>query len=212
MPQLPYNWQMALGRVNDDMRDHQVYVGDPVFIRIFKEENILELWMRGEESYKYTLVKTYPICNWSGSLGPKIKEGDRQAPEGFYETYIASLNPQSQYHVSFNINFPNEYDRAYGRTGSFLMIHGDCVSDGCYAMNNAQIEEIYTLVERSLDNGQRRIPIHIFPFRMTGARMVQEIQSPWFNFWLDIKDGYDYFETHKRPPLWTVQDKDYVFY
>lgn len=212
LPALPYDWQRALGRVNDDMRNHQVYVGDPVFIRIFKEENVLELWMKGEESYQYTLVKTYPICNWSGALGPKLKEGDRQSPEGFYETDLASLNPQSMYHVSFNINFPNRYDRAHGRTGSHLMVHGDCKSDGCYAMRDAQIEEIYTLVERALDNGQRHIPVHVFPFRMTGGRMIQEVQSPWFNFWVDIKEGYDYFETHKRPPLWTVKNKDYVFY
>ena len=212
LPTLPYDWQRALGRVNADMRNNQVYVGDPVFIRIFKEENILELWMKGDDNHQYTLVKSYPICNWSGALGPKIREGDRQSPEGFYETDINSLNPQSKYHVSFNINFPNAYDQSYGRTGSYLMVHGDCVSDGCYAMTDAQIEEIYTLVERALDNGQRHIPVHIFPFRMTGGRMLQEVQSPWFEFWLDIKEGYDYFETHKRPPLWTVENKDYVFY
>jgi len=209
---MPYEVRQIINRVQPELKQHQVYVGDPVFIRIFKEENILELWMKPENSYTYTLVKTYPICKWSGALGPKFREGDHQAPEGFYATDLQNLNPNSQYHLSFNIQFPNEYDRAHGRTGTFLMIHGDCVSEGCYAMTNPKIEEIYVLVERALMRGQAEVPIHIFPFRMTSERLRMEFTSPHYPFWWNIKKGHDYFETNKNPPLWTVTNKKYDFY
>lgn len=199
-------------RMTPELKQHQVYVGDPVFIRIFKEENSLELWMKPEKSNTYTLIKTYPICKWSGGLGPKKREGDLQAPEGFYATDFQNLNPHSQYHLSFNLQYPNEFDRSHGRTGSFLMVHGDCVSEGCYAMTDSKIEEIYVLIERALLHGQSQIPVHIFPFRMTNERLMLEILSPNFDFWKNIKKGHDYFETYKIPPLWTVTNKQYDFY
>lgn len=205
-------WRQAINRLSGEMKNNQVYVGDPVFIRIFKEENILELWMKPQNSYRYTLVKTYPICKWSGALGPKFKEGDHQAPEGFYATDLENLNPKSKYHLSFNIGFPNAYDRAHNRTGSFLMIHGDCVSEGCYAMTDSKIEEIYVLVERALRAGQTEVPIHVFPFRMETNRIMHEISSPHFDFWMNLKTGYDYFEKNHIPPLWTVTNKQYDFY
>lgn len=212
LPTLPFDWRAALGRLGGDMKTHQVYVGDPVFIRIFKEENILELWMKAEDDLAYSLIKTYPICNWSGKLGPKYAEGDHQSPEGFYATTSEHLNPNSKYHISFNIGFPNDYDRAHGRTGSFIMIHGDCVSEGCYAMTDPKMEEIYTLVERALGQGQVEIPVHVFPFRMTGERMIAELHNESFSFWSNLKEGHDYFERYHVPPKWVVQNKRYEFY
>ncbi len=204
--------RQILNRVQPEMTQGNVYVGDPVFIRIFKEENILELWMKADTSHHYTLVKTYAICKWSGRLGPKFAEGDHQAPEGFYATNLQNLNPNSKYHLAFNIQFPNAYDRSKGRTGTFLMIHGDCVSEGCYAMTDRLMEEIYILVERALLAGQTEVPVHIFPFRMTPERLKQEFTSPYYPFWRNLKEGHDYFERSGVPPLWTVTNGRYDFY
>jgi murein L,D-transpeptidase YafK len=210
---LPFDLQAVFGRLDKDLKQKQVMIGDPVFIRIFKEENELELWMKADDNTRYTLIKTYPICNWSGGLGPKFYEGDRQSPEGFYQTTLQSLKPDSQYHLAFNIEFPNAYDVAYGRTGSFIMVHGDCVSEGCYAMTDPQMEEIYTLVERALDAGQKSVPVHVFPFKMTSERMFFEYKNKSFNFWMNLRDGYDYFEQNGIPPLWVVNtNKQYEFF
>lgn len=146
-------------------------LGSPVFIRIFKEESQLEMWVLSSDTNKYKLLKTYPILAWSGKLGPKEKEGDRQAPEGFYFVTASKMNPQSSYHLSFNLGYPNTFDRAHGRTGSFLMVHGSFVSIGCYAMGDPAIEEIYTTVARAFKGGQKFVRVHCFPFRMTKARM-----------------------------------------
>jgi murein L,D-transpeptidase YafK len=210
--QLPYELQKILNRVQPEMQAKNIYVGDPVFIRVFKEESELELWMKGRDDHHYTLIKTYPICKWSGGLGPKFQEGDHQAPEGFYATDLTQLNPNSMYHLSFNIQFPNDFDRYHGRTGTFLMIHGDCISEGCYAMTDPLMEEIYVLVERALLAGQQEVPVHAFPFRMTEKRMMHAVSSPHYQFWRNIKEGYDYFERFRVPPLWTVANGRYEFY
>ena len=178
-----------------------------VFLRIFKEESELEVW--AEQGERYTLVKTYPVCKWSGELGPKLKEGDRQSPEGFYQVRLGSLNPNSNYHLSFNLGFPNSFDRAHGRTGSYLMVHGRCSSIGCYAMTDQGIEEIYRIVETALKSGQRAVPVHIFPFRMTDANLERYAGSQWIEFWRNLKQGYDAFEADRRPPSVTVTEKSY---
>ena len=110
----------------------------PLFVRVFKEESELEVWKQRDDGRFYHF-KTYPICNWSGTLGPKIQQGDMQAPEGFYSVPQSQMNPNSQYHLAFNLGYPNSYDRANRRTGEFLMIHGKCKSAGCYAMTDALI-------------------------------------------------------------------------
>jgi murein L,D-transpeptidase YafK len=183
--------------------------GDAVFMRIFKEESELEVWMQKEDGF--ALFKTYPICNYSGNLGPKLREGDRQSPEGFYFVGKSALNPNSNYHLSFNLGFPNVYDRERNRTGSYLMVHGDCQSIGCYAMTDAGIEEIYGLGEAALNAGQPFFRVHAFPFRMTDARMVQAAQDRWYPFWRNLKQGYDAFEEGKIPPDVTVDNEHYVF-
>ena len=154
-------------------------IGSPAFVRVFKEERLLEIWL--QEGSSYQLFKTYQICNYSGELGPKLKEGDRQSPEGFYSVDKAALNPNSSYHLAFNLGFPNAYDQALSRTGSFLMIHGDCVSVGCYAMTDSGIEEIYLITEAALNGGQTNVPVHAFPFRMTSKRLNREQQNTWFD-------------------------------
>ncbi|MCM8527018.1 MAG: murein L,D-transpeptidase [Lentisphaeraceae bacterium] len=183
----------------------------PVFIRIFKEESILELWTLTEGSEKFELYKSYPVCKWSGDLGPKLKEGDHQSPEGFYTVGKSQLKPDSRFHRAFNIGFPNEFDKDNGRTGSFIMVHGDCVSIGCYAMTDVLIDEIYFLVESALNKGQKEFPVHIFPFRMTDENMKKYKSHMWFSFWQNLKTGYDLFEKSHIPPNISVKDKDYSF-
>lgn len=159
----------------------------------------------------FTLFKGYPICAWSGNLGPKEKEGDGQSPEGFYFVPPDAMNPNSQFHLSFNLGFPNAYDRAHGRTGSFLMVHGDCVSIGCYAMTDKAIEEIYVLAEAAHTGGQSYFRVHIFPFRMTDENMSAHDASPWIDYWRNLKAGYDAFEDTRIPPNVRVENKNYVF-
>lgn len=181
--------------------------GAPVYLRVFKEEKTLELWVESED--RFALFRSYPICNYSGALGPKLKEGDRQSPEGFYRVAHNALNPNSNYHLSFNLGFPNAFDRANDRTGSFLMIHGACASIGCYAMTDQGIEEIYVMVEAALNAGQGSVPVHAFPFRMTEARLAKETGTRWHGFWLDLKAGFDAFETTGQPPDVTISNQRY---
>ena len=157
----------------------------------------------------FVLFRSYTICNHSGDLGPKLKEGDRQSPEGFYRVGKGALNPNSKFHLSFNLGFPNTYDRAQGRTGSFLMVHGACASIGCYAMTDPGIEEIYLLVEAALNGGQDAVPVHAFPFHMTKTRLAQEQDNRWHGFWRDLKTGYDAFEARRIPPEIQVSDGHY---
>lgn len=185
-------------------------LGDPVFVRIFKQERTLEMWIQGANG-RYSLFQRYPICTFSGSLGPKQREGDEQSPEGFYAVGLNQLNPNSRYHRAFNLGYPNAYDRAYGRTGSALMVHGDCVSIGCYAMTDRQISEIYTIVEAALRNGQPFFRVHAMPFRMTEHNLAAHRGSQWYDFWANLKQGYDYFERYRLPPDVQVAGLEYTF-
>jgi len=184
-------------------------IGDPIFIRIFKLTAELELWIKVDD--RYQLLHNYTICRQSGYLGPKLREGDLQGPEGFYYVSKARLNPNSKYHLSFNIGYPNKYDRIHHRTGSALMIHGDCVSIGCFAMTDEKIEEIYEFVERSLYGKDNIVRVHIFPFRMTDENMLRYRDRKWYKFWENLKEGYDYFEQNGIPPDVDVVDKRYTF-
>ncbi|MER8547208.1 murein L,D-transpeptidase family protein [Mesorhizobium sp. M0684] len=181
-----------------------------VMARIFKEEGKLEIW-KAKTNGRYDLVASYDICKWSGKLGPKFTEGDRQAPEGFYTVRPAQMNPRSNYHLSFNIGYPNAYDRANGRTGSNLMVHGACSSSGCYSMTDAQIEQIYAFGRDAFQGGQTEFQIQAFPFRMTAANMARYRNDPNYEFWKMLKVGYDNFEVTKVPPKVDVCEKRYVF-
>ena len=185
--------------------------GDPVFIRAFKEEKLLELFVRNRTNEKFELFRTYPIAAMSGILGPKLLEGDDQVPEGFYQVPPAAMNPVSRYHLAFNIGYPNEFDRAHQRTGSAIMIHGNHVSIGCLAMTDAKIEEIYTLCAAAHQAGQADFRVHLFPFRMTAARMVKAVGNPNQTFWKNLAEGYDRFEQNQIPPDVTVRQGRYQF-
>ena len=198
-----------LARLQERLDEKQLALGDRVFIRIFKLEQNLELWMRRGDRYVH--FATYPICRYSGRLGPKLKEGDRQAPEGFYTVSKAQLNPNSRWHRSFNLGYPNAYDRSKGRTGSFLMVHGGCASIGCYAMTDPVVDEIWRLVTAALNGGQSRFHVHIFPFRMTEYAINARSRSEWTGFWRDLKRGHDAFEVSHRPPRVAVCNGAYAF-
>lgn len=192
------------------LSSYDLEYGAPIFIRIFKESSQLELWLKNDLGH-FVLFKSYAICSFSGELGPKLKQGDWQSPEGFYFVKPIQLNPWSQYHLSFNLGFPNRFDRAHNRTGSALMVHGDCVSIGCYAMTDPQINEIYSLASAALEKGQPFFRVHAFPFKMTDERLAKEAENTWFSFWQNLKTGYDIFEQSGIPPNVTVDNKQYVF-
>lgn len=194
-----------------ELAEKNLELGSPVFIRAFKEERKLELFVQSEATGKFELFRTYAIAAASGTLGPKLAEGDGQVPEGFYFVGPEAMNPDSDFHLSFNIGYPNEYDRAHGRTGSFIMIHGGAVSIGCLAMTDPKIEEIYAICGAAHDGGQPFFRVHVFPFRMTDERMAEAAGSEWLPFWKNLKTGYDHFENGKIPPSVTVKDKEYVF-
>jgi len=181
----------------------------PIFVRIFKEESELEIWKQRDDGRFYHF-KTYPICNWSGEIGPKLSYGDRQAPEGFYSVTPGLMNPNSKYYLSFNLGYPNAYDRSWNRTGDSVMVHGNCRSAGCYAMTDALMEEIYGLTREALKAGQPSFQVQALPFRMTDARMAREKTSKWLSYWKTLKQGYDYFEKYRIPPNVVVCERRYV--
>jgi len=185
-------------------------IESPILVRLFKQEAELEVWKQ-DAAGRYELLRTYPICRWSGELGPKIKEGDRQAPEGFYNITPASMNPNSQFYLSINTGYPNAFDRSHQRTGAALMIHGDCSSRGCYAMTDDQISEIYALARESFFGGQRSLQLQAYPFRMTPANFARHRNNPNIAFWKMLKEGNDHFEVTHQEPKVEVCDKRYVF-
>jgi len=182
----------------------------PIMVRIFKEEGQLEVWKQ-KDNGRYDLAASYDICKWSGKLGPKFTEGDRQAPEGFYDIHPYQMNPKSSYHLSFNIGYPNAFDRVHGRTGSNLMVHGACSSAGCYSMTDEQVEQIYAFARDAFRGGQKDFQVQAFPFRMTPENMARYKGDPNYDFWSNLKEGYDYFQITKVPPKVDVCGRRYVF-
>jgi murein L,D-transpeptidase YafK len=182
----------------------------PILVRVFKEESELEVW-KEDTTGLYQLLKVYPICRWSGELGPKKVEGDRQAPEGFYAITPGLMNPNSNYYLAINMGFPNAYDKANGYSGGFLMIHGDCSSRGCYAMTDEQIGEIYSLARESFLGGQKQFQIQAYPFRMTPANLARHRTNPNMPFWKMLKEGNDHFEVTHMEPKVDVCERHYVF-
>lgn len=197
-------------KVVQSMKTKGMAVTSPIMFRIFKEENVLEVWKR-KDNGRYDVVTSYQICKWSGKLGPKFIEGDRQAPEGYYAVRPAQMNPKSSYYLSFNTGFPNALDRALGRTGANLMVHGACSSSGCYSMTDGQVAEIYAFAREAFKGGQESIQLQAYPFRMTAANMARYKDDPNYAFWKNLKEGYDHFEITKVPPKVDVCEKKYVF-
>ncbi len=197
-----------LPRLHDELATKKARLGNPAFLRVFKEERILELWLQQEGDW--THFRSYPIAAYSGDLGPKQREGDGQAPEGIYDVVRQRLNPASSYHLSFNIGYPNALDLHHHRTGSHIMVHGSNVSIGCYAMTDPVIEEIYLIVAAAIEAGQSKVPVHAFPFRMTTEKMVSIQGQPWEAFWRDLVPVYNAFEQSRRLPNVQVRDGRYL--
>ena len=198
----------VLASLDTRLADNALAAGSPIFIRVFKREFELEVWLK--RNGRFELFETYPVCRFSGTLGPKQVEGDRQSPEGFYTVDARALNPQSRWHKSFNVGYPNAFDRQHGRTGSFLMVHGGCSSVGCFAMTNDVIDEIWRLVTAALKGGQPRFQVQMFPFRMSEENLASRVTSPHVEFWSDLKAGHDDFLSTGLPPRIAVCNGRYV--
>ena len=182
----------------------------PILVRTFKKEAELEVWKKAR-SGRYVLLKSFPICRWSGQLGPKRRQGDRQAPEGFYAVAARQMNPNSAYYLSFDVGYPNAYDRAHGGTGSALMVHGTCSSAGCFAMTDAAVGEIYAIARDALAGGQAAFQVQAFPFRMTAENIARHRSDPNIEFWRQLKEGSDRFEATGDEPAVSVSGGRYVF-
>ena len=193
-----------------DMSRKKMTPADPILIRIFKDESELEIWKR-DRTGRYALLKTFPMCRWSGKLGPKMKNGDRQAPEGFYQVSASMLNSNSQYYLSFNLGYPNKLESALGYSGEALMVHGACSSSGCFALTDAGVAEIYSVVREAIKGGQSSFQVQAFPFRMTAENMAKNRNDPNFDFWKNLKQGYDSFEVTGHPPKVSYCGRRYVF-
>jgi murein L,D-transpeptidase YafK len=200
---LPAKMRAKLAKMNLSM-------SSPIMMRVFKQEAVMEVWKANSQD-RYQLVGTYPICAWSGQLGPKKKEGDRQAPEGFYDVTPARMNPSSGYYLSFDMGYPNKFDRTFGRTGRNLMIHGACSSSGCYSISDAAVLQVFAFARDAFKGGQKSFQIQAYPFRMTAENMAKHRSSEHYEFWQNLKVGYDHFEITHRPPVVDVCGKKYVF-
>ncbi|MCZ8272611.1 MAG: murein L,D-transpeptidase [Microcystis sp. LE19-4.1E] len=193
-----------------DMSAKNMSPSDPIMVRIFKKESELEVWKR-DSNGDFALLKTYPMCRWSGQLGPKRKEGDRQAPEGFYTVTPDLMNPRSQFHLSFNLGYPNALEREQGFTGSALMVHGACTSAGCFAMTDEGVTEIYVVAREAFAAGQKSFQVQAFPFRMSAENMARHRHNPNIAFWRNLKDGADHFDATRQPPKLATCGRRYVF-
>lgn len=192
------------------LRSRGFELGAPVYLRIYKDSSTLEVWLKRDD--RYALFTTYNICRWSGSFGPKLYEGDRQSPEGYYVVDDQLFNRRSwKWKTSFTLNYPNAYDKMHGRTGSLILVHGGCSSSGCFAMTDRVIEEVYELAQMARDHGQDAFHVSVYPFPMTHANLARFEGSPWYAFWQNLKEGYDLFEATRQPPQVRVCDNRYAF-
>jgi murein L,D-transpeptidase YafK len=206
---LPLAGTPELDKLEERLAAQGLRLGDHVFMRIFKASSELELWMRKGE--QFVLFATYPICQWSGVLGPKYYEGDNQSPEGVYRIARSQLKWRSRHHRAFDLGFPNAFDKAHGRSGSNILVHGGCSTEGCFAMTNPVIDEVFRLANAALTSGQKDFALHVYPFRMTEEELGRHQSSPWLAFWRDLKPGYDLFEQTRVPPSERICNGRYSF-
>lgn len=205
--QLPLPGTPDTTRFADRLAAKGLAKGDAVFLRLFKATSELEVWMQKDGAF--VLLDTYPICYWTGTLGPKLREGDKQSPEGFYSVSLRQMRLPTRWPRSFDIGFPNAFDQANTYTGSHILVHGGCTSVGCYAMTDAVQKELHALAEAALVKGQDKFAVHVFPFRMTAEAMAAHAGSPWASFWADLQAGYDAFERTRVPPRIAVCEQRY---
>jgi murein L,D-transpeptidase YafK len=192
------------------LQQKKMPIHSPILVRVFKEEAELEVWKQ-DTAGRFQILKTYPICRWSGDLGPKLWEGDRQTPEGFYRVTPALMNPHSSYYLSMNIGYPNSFDKANRRDGNLIMIHGDCWSVGCFAITDEQISEVYSLARESFLGGRQSFQVQAYPFRMTPANLARHRNNPNLAFWKMLKIGNDHFEATHLEPKVDACNRRYVF-
>jgi murein L,D-transpeptidase YafK len=207
---LPLPGTPDLSRLTERLAEKGLKAGSAVLLRVFKSESEFEVWIRKDDGY--VLFATYPVCHWSGTLGPKLREGDKQTPEGFYTVTRAQMRHVGRWPRSLNLGFPNVFDKVQARNGSHILVHGGCSSVGCFAMTNSVIEEIYSLTEQAIAGGQTFVPVHVFPFRLTQANLDGQKDSPWHPFWSNLKDGHDFVERTKRAPKVSVCEGRYKFH
>jgi len=200
-------------RLRGELADLGLELGDPVYLRVFKEESELELWMKSRHEPYYILFKVFRLTHCAGKPGPKLREGDGQAPEGFYFASSGNMRPETRHHLGIDLGFPNSYDADCGYTGSDLMIHGGATSAGAFALSPQDMEEAYAVAEAGLEGGQKILRINIFPFRMTDKRMEQAWKGnpSCLDFWVNLKEGYDFFENVGLPPVVEVASGRYAF-
>ena len=207
--ELPLPGTPDLAKLKERMDAAGVKLGDAIFLRIFKAESELELWMRKGD--RFVLFASYPICQWSGVLGPKFYEGDNQSPEGFYTVTRQQMNWRSRHRRAFNLNYPNLLDKSLGRTGSYILVHGGCSTEGCFAMTNEVIDEIFRIGIAAFDGGQKQFHVQVLPFRLEISNVLKHANSPWYPFWLNLKTGYDLFQDTNVPPVVRVCRNRYAF-
>ncbi len=200
-------------RLDAGLKRMDLKVGDPVFLRLFKEERELEVWMKPAGKPSYTLFKVYRMSDVEGKVGPKIKEGDGQAPEGFYYVSPARFVPDTKHYLGLDLGYPNDYDKYHGRTGGDLMIHGGSRAAGAFAIPKKGMEEVYTLAAAAVSSGQKFFRVNVFPFRMDDKRMDKEFKrnSKWLDFWINLKEGYDFFENAHFPPDVALSGGEYDY-
>lgn len=207
-PKATLPMDQILADIKRRLAEKGMTAGSPIMIRIFKAEAELELWMRKGD--RFELLAVYPICYWSGALGPKLTEGDKQAPEGFYSVGAQQMHHKGRWPASMDVGYPNAFDKAHGRTGSYILVHGGCTSTGCYAMTNAVMDEIYLIANAAIEEGQKRFQIQVFPFRPTPENMAAHKDSEWYGFWSNLKEAYDTFERTRVPPRIRVCEGKYL--
>ena len=184
-------------------------LGSPIFLRVYKKTSKMELWVA--QGPRYALFKTYRICRWSGGLGPKMYEGDRQSPEGLYHITAEDLIVNARWHRAMNINYPNRFDVVNGRGGSGILIHGKCGSVGCFAIEDANVEEVYTAVDAALRAGQASVPVLALPFSFAQHAPAVEDTLRLNEFWADLRRADLLFNRDHIPPSAWVCDGRYFF-
>jgi len=204
----------AIVRLGGELASAGLEPGDPLFLRAFKEESELEIWMKPASEPHYLLFKVHRLVAAAGRSGPKLREGDGQAPEGFYTFGPEALRPETRHHLGIDLGFPNAYDRQRGRTGSDLLIHGGSLAGGSYALPPAAMDEVYALADAAFRAGEEEVAVHLFPFRLVDARMDKVWSNPsrWTEEWVNLKEGYDFFENVRLPPRIGLDGDRYEFF
>lgn len=179
-----------------------------ILIRAFKHERILEVWAKNSKTDSYILVTEYKFFGFSGELGPKRQQGDLQIPEGYY--FIDRFNPVSSFHLSLGLNYPNKSDIILknGNAGGDIFIHGNTCTIGCIPISDKYIEELYVIAVEARNAGQTKVPVYIYPYKLNEHKMSEFSDfKQHFNFWNNLKPGYDYFEKHRKLPKFSINHK-----